>query len=122
MGSGCGVTSYPVPGNASALVAGSHVASWNHLHAIPRAVLDPDDEDTVEALCGGPWPVRKALCGCTAEWTMPGVFSRMGMDPGARAAAGSSGSQRERECQRMRPAGKRAVRVDRCAAYTFPWL
>jgi len=72
------MTSYPTPGNASCwwLVT---VRSWNRLHAIPRAAVDPDDEDAVEALCGGPWPVLTALCACTAEWTMPGVFSRMGM-------------------------------------------
>lgn len=72
------MTSYPVAANHGVWWL-TTVASWSHLHAIPRAVLDPDDEDTVEALCGGPWPVRKALCGCTAEWTMPGMFSRMGL-------------------------------------------
>jgi hypothetical protein len=72
------MTSYPIEANKLCWWL-TTVASWSHLHAIPRAAVDPADEDTVEALCGGPWPVLTAVCGCTAEWTMPGMFSRMGM-------------------------------------------
>lgn len=52
---------------------------WNRLHAYPADALDRNDEDAVEALCCGPWPVLEAVCGLEKPVTMPGVFSRLGM-------------------------------------------
>ena len=71
------MTSYPTEANNFCWWL-TTVRSWNRLHAIPGSAVDRDDEDAMEALCGAPWPVLTAVCGCVAEWTMPGVFSRMG--------------------------------------------
>jgi hypothetical protein len=70
------MTAYPVDSNLGHWWL-TTAASWNRLHAIPRGAVDPDDEDAVEGLRGGPWPVLEAACGRWAEWTMPGVLSRL---------------------------------------------
>ena len=76
------MTSYPTEANMLCWWL-TTVASWSHLHAISRAALDPGDEDAMVAL-SDPGLVLTAVCGITAEWTMPGFFSRGGMPRCAR--------------------------------------
>ena len=62
IGARLGVTAYPTPANLDHWWLTTQ-PRWNRLHAVPRAAADPGDEDMIEALCGGPWPVLQAACG-----------------------------------------------------------
>ncbi|QVQ51315.1 hypothetical protein J4H86_21235 [Spiractinospora alimapuensis] len=68
------MTAYPTPRNHHYwwLVTGS----WRRLHAVPRAVADPDDDAQVDLLCEHPGPTHRATCGLRAPWRMPGYASR----------------------------------------------
>jgi hypothetical protein len=74
------VTAYPVAANHGHWwLAKVRHTSRSRLHAIPGDALDRTDEDAVDALCASPWPVLTSACGHAGEWTMPGPFSRLGM-------------------------------------------
>lgn len=82
---------------------------WKRLHAVPADALDRDDEDAVETLCGGPWPVLEAACGGSWPMTMPGLFSRLAMDRcghccrklGIRPGRGTPANEAQREKTRL---------------------
>ncbi len=72
------VTAFPVPGNHRHWWL-TTLPSWRRLHAVPAAAVDRRDEEAVEELCEAPGPVLRAVCGLTANMTLPGVLSRFGL-------------------------------------------
>ncbi|WP_435113349.1 hypothetical protein [Nocardiopsis synnemataformans] len=70
------MSSFPVPTNHDHwwLATGA----WRRLHAVPRQVFNPDDEDVVDALTEWPGPPGRSVCGQDRGWQLPGVFSRLG--------------------------------------------
>lgn len=68
------VSAHPTPENHGCwwLVTGR----WERLHAVPAAAISPAQMRS--ALDDGDLLPRRAVCGTDGDWTMPGMFSRLG--------------------------------------------
>lgn len=68
------MTSYPTPANAGHWWLTP--PTWNRLHAVPADAWDLERAERESEYMRLP---AVAACGQHAEWTMPGVLSRLGM-------------------------------------------